>query len=425
MKTSDLQIVIIGNGVAGNSAASAIRKDSREAAITMVSKEPFPEYSPCVLSKKYVSGEMKREEVFLKDLEDYSRENIKNIFGKAVTGIDIEKKEIVLEKSKIPYDKLIIATGGKPIIPTIEGINKKGVFALKTLKDADSIASYQGTKAVVLGPGFIGVETSIALKKCGWEVSLVGGRTGIILRSIFDKEPSRRLREVIEGYGIKVFTSERPVKIIGNDYVSGVITDKQELDCNMIILALGISPNIGLAQSAGIETGLLGGIKVNRQMMTNVEDVYACGDCVETRDIITGDNILSLLWHNAKQQGEIAGFNSIGIEKNYYGALNLSTVDISGTYAVSIGHTMERFKGQEVRIIEDKGNDYQRLLIVGGSIVGAQLVGSAEGVGPLISSILRRDSLANIKRIISGEELISRYLWRNRLYSCFKSVISG
>jgi NAD(P)H-nitrite reductase large subunit len=164
VRPHDTHIVIVGNGVAGNSAASAIRSTSKETAITIISQEPFPEYSACTLSKKYLSGEMGREGVFLKATEDYSREKIATIFGQKVTEIDTRGKKLILEQGKIAYDKLILATGGNPVVPPLSGVEKEGIFTLKSLADADSIFHYSGRKAVVIGAGAIGVEASISLR---------------------------------------------------------------------------------------------------------------------------------------------------------------------------------------------------------------------------------------------------------------------
>lgn len=417
-----MHVVIIGNGVAGNTAASAIRAVSKEIPITMISQEPFPEYSACVLSKKYISGEMRRDEVFLKNFTDYSKENIRTLFGQKARGLDIGNKKVLLESESISYDKVIIATGGKPMVPPIEGIDKKGIFTLKSLEDADRIYSYSGRKSVVIGAGPIGIEVSISLKKRGWEVSLVELLEWVLPRA-FDEKPSLILRKIIEDYGIEVLTGERAVKFGGNSRVHSVITNKREIECDMAILVLGMRPEVELAQKAGVEIGNLGGIKVNEEMMTNVEGIYACGDCVQARDIISSEDILSLLWHNAKQQGEVAGYNSVGIKRRYPGAMNITGIDIFGTYAVSIGHTMDRFKGARLEIIESEdGRYYHRLLIVDGILVGIQSVDKPEDMGPLLSAIRRGDSLEKLRKVIGNGNLLSKNPWWYRIYPYIRTL---
>lgn len=410
----DLHIVIIGNGIAGNSAALAIREVSKEGAITIVSQESFPQYSPCVLPQKYISGEMERREVFLKTFEDYSKQNIRFLPGQKVTGVNIENEEVLLEAGSLSYDKLIIATGSRPVVPPLEGIEREGVFTLKSLEDAERICNYTGEKVVVIGAGPMGVEVSIALKKRGWKVSLVGRRW--LLPRAFGEKPSLILKKIIENYGIEVLTRETAIKMSGNTHVTSVITNKREIECDMVILALGLRPETDLAQKAGIEIGNLGGVKINKQMMTSVEDIYACGDCVQARDMVTGEEILSLLWHNAKQQGGIAGYNSAGIRRDYPGALNIRGIDILGTHAVSIGHTMDRFENTKLKIIEGGNKCYHRLLIADGILVGAQFVGKTEDMGPLLSAIRRGDSLERLQGIIRDGDLLSKNPWCYRMF---------
>ena len=413
----DIQkIVIIGNGVAGNSAAASIRSVSKETAVTMISKEPFPEYCACVLSKKYISNEMKREEVFLKTFENYSREGIRTTFGRTVSGIDVERKAVLLETGVVDYDKLIIATGGRPIIPPLEGIGKKGIFTMKSLGDAELISNYTGEKAVVIGAGPIGLELSIALKKRGWKVTLVELLERVLPKA-FDEEPSSILRKIVENYGIEVLTGEKAIKMSGATHVEKVITDKREIECDMVIMNLGMRPEVELARKAGLEIGRLGGIKVDRRMMTSTEDVYACGDCIEATDVVTSENLLSLLWHNAKQQGEIAGYNSAGITKNYAGSLNICGITVLGVSAVSIGHTAEKFAKQNLEIIEENHNGYYyRLLVADDIFVGAQFVGKIDDMGPIVGAIWRGESLDKVRRIINDRALLSHNPWFYRMH---------
>lgn len=407
MRLDETHIVIIGNGVAGNSAASAIRKMNKETAITIISQEPFPEYSACTLSKKYISGEMRREEVFLKATEDYSREKIIPIFGQKVTEIDTRGKKVILEQGKVAYDKLILATGGSPVVLPLSGVEKKGIFTLKSLADADSIFNYSGSKAVVIGAGAIGVETSISLRKRGWQVVLVE-LLDRVLPAMFDPKASLMMRKRIEELGIEVHTGEKAMSFNGNDYVRSVNTNKREMECDLVILSLGIRPNVAIAKQAGIELGSLGAIKVDEHMRTSVEDVYACGDCVETKDTITGENMLCLLWYNAKQQGAIAGFNSVGIEKRFQGTIAISTVDVPGNFGISIGHTRESFRKGRPEVIEGGSTWYHCILISDGVFIGAQLVGKTTDIGPLVTAIRRGDTVRWIQCLISDESLLSK-----------------
>jgi NAD(P)H-nitrite reductase large subunit len=414
--------IILGNGVAGNTAANVIRETDKNAIITMISKEPFPEYSACVLSKKYISKEMNRKEIFLRTFDNYFKKGIKTVFGKYVFEINAEDKKVFLEDGDIRYDKLIIATGSSPMILPIEGIDKKGIFNLKSLDDAKRISNWKGERVVVIGAGPIGLEASLALRKIGWKVSVVE-LLGWVLPKAFDEKPSTILRELIETYGIEVLTNEKVIKMEGDSHVNKVITDKREIECDMVILALGMKPEVELARKAGIEIASLGGIRVNEQMMTSIKDIYACGDCIEAKDIITGKSILSPLWHNAKQQGEVAGYNSTGIRTGYPGALNISSIDILGVNAVSIGHIMDRFRDSNLEIIESgEEKYYYRLLTADGVFVGAQFIGKIKEAGLILSAILRGDSLEKLRTFIDDENLLHKRLWFYRAYPYIRSM---
>jgi len=410
------QIVIIGNGIAANSAAQAIRKVNKKAAIPMISQEPLPLYSPAVLSKKLISSEIEIEKVFLKKLEHYTQENIDLFLGASAEVIDGQNKRVFLEDGRdIGYDRLIIATGSTPLIPSIEGINLEGIFNLKSLSDAEKIRHWNGDRAVVTGAGPIGIEAAISLRKKGWQVSLVE-QMDQILPKAFDEKPSLILRKVLEDYGIEVSTGEEVVRFAGDKRVHKVITNKREITNDMVVLCTGLKAEVELARKAGIEIGALGGIKVDKHMMTNIEDVYACGDCVQAKDIITGKDILSPLWHNAREQGEIAGYNAAGVEKGYRGILNITGVSILGTEGISIGHTMDSFKDEAPDTIESDRDCYYRLLISQGVLVGAQFIGRTEDAGPLLSAIRRKNSLEWLQRIMDNGNLRCKNEWYCRMY---------
>jgi len=214
------------------------------------------------------------------------------------------------------------------------------------------------------------------------------------------------MKNRLEDFGIEVRTQEKAMSFEGNGHVCAVTTDKQDVECDMVILSLGIRPNVAVSKRAGIEIGSLGGIKVDEHMRTNYEDVYACGDCVETKDTITREDILCLLWYNAKQQGAIAGFNSVGIEKSFLGTITMGTVDILGTFGVSIGHTMESFRHKSPTVLEGGSTWYHRILIHDGVFIGAQLISKTTDIGPLVTAIRRGDTLPRLRNMLNNGSLV-------------------
>lgn len=410
-----MKVIVIGNGVAGNTASSTIRHLDSQSDITMVSEETYPEYSACALPH-YLAGELKRQNLFLRTKKDYSREKIKTIFGQRVVAINPEDKRISFDTKSLSYDKLVIATGSKPMVPPIKGIDLDGVFALKSVDDADQILNYGGKTAVVVGSGPIGVETGAALSKRGLQVYLIELLDRVMPR-VFDETPTSLLRDMLEEQGIKVSTGERVTTINGSSKVEGIVTDKRQIECDMVVLGAGMRPNIELAKQSGLKIGGLGGISVTRQMMTNFSDVYACGDCVETEDMFTGELTLSLLWHNAKEQGEVAGYNCSGVAKSYLGSRNITSLDIFDIHLASFGRIeAETSQHEDVEVIERfNGKNYYRLVIAKGRLIGAQFIGGSRDMGVLLYVLARGDNLSEIKQVI-GKSLnpwyyrVARYI---------------
>lgn len=392
-----MKTVIIGNGIAGNSVVEKIREIDKNVELTIISEEPYPEYSACVLAN-YLSGEIERERVFLKTGRDYRKEEVNTVFGKKVIEIDTAKKGAVLKESSLSYDKLVIATGSKGIIPPIEGVNKEGVFLLKSIEDADKIFYFNPKKAVIVGSGPIGIEACIALKKQNCRVYLVE-LLDWILPKVFDKRSASFLEKVLELNGVRAITGEKVVKIAGDGRVEGVITNKREIECDTVVLAIGMRPNVELAHKAGITIGKLGGIKINEFMLTNKEDVYACGDCIETKNCVTQKDCLNLLWFNAKQQGDIVGYNLLGIKRAYPGSQNIATINVFDTFGVSIGETSATLgNNKDIEIFEKEArNSYLRFLVLKDTLIGIQAINKIEFTGLLLGLIRRQEKRKSLR----------------------------
>jgi len=404
-----VEVVVIGNGVAGETVCAAIRRRTNEIGLTLISEEPFALYSRCVLSH-YISKEIKRSEIFLKSPRDYEKENIHSILGRKVERIDPSGKRLFFQDQEVTYDKLILATGARPIVPSIDGIQKKGIRVFKSLKDADRILRVKGRKVVVIGSGLIGVQLAIALCKTGWKVCLVEVLDWI-LPNLFDEKASSIVQRILEGKGIEVFTGTKVLGIEGKVRVDGIVTDKTgELDADMVVLAVGMRPNVDIAQEAGIKIGELGGILTNDRMETNIPDIFACGDCVEGEDPLLSSPKLSLLWPQAKRQGHVAASNSIGGDCSIHWTPDAVTLDVFGTFAGAIGLPARMMRRSDVEIIEaEKSQCYHSLVILNGRLAGAQFIGNHEGMG-IFFSLIGRDCEGIFKKVRHDEDLV-QYPW--------------
>jgi NAD(P)H-nitrite reductase large subunit len=393
-----MKIIIIGNGIAGNSAAETVRVVNPEAEITLVSEEPYPEYSACVLCD-YIAGELPRQRVFLKKKKDYEGIGVKTLLlGRRVEAIDPIKKRVVIEGENYSYDKLILATGSEPLVPPIPGLRKKGIFPLKSLSDAMAISRHKGKKAVVIGSGPIGIEATIALKKKGYEIHLVE-LLGWVLPRLLDEESSRMTAEVLHRNGVDVIVGEKVNEIHGQRKVEGISTDCRQITCDTVILSAGVKARVELAKKGGIGLGRFGGIKVNLRMETDQPDIYACGDCVEA--VLPGidETVLSQLWLTARQQGEIAGSNAAGRAREYTLPMNVISLRVFDTYVASVSHP-KYYTNQKYEKIEKKFKDvYCRMALENGILKSIQSLGKLDEMGIFASFIKREVKIDRMKEL--------------------------
>lgn len=420
-----VRIVIVGNGIAGNAAASGIRRYNRSSKIVIVSAENCPAYDPGALPY-YVGGDVPRQVVFFKNCSDYERDGVETRFGERVVGIDRQAKKVVLEsREALDYDRLIIATGGVQVIPPIKGVDKEGVFCCKVLADADGLAEHRGSVGVVIGSGLIGIEAAEALKKRGYEVYLIELMDWIMPR-VFDREAAELLKADLERNGIRVLVKEKVLSINGERCVQGVTTDKREIACDTVVLAAGVVPSSRIAADAGIEVTKSRGIKVDEYLSTSEKDIYACGDCVESRDAISGDSSLYLLRHNALEQAEVAAASCLGLRRRYAGAWNFTRAHFFHTHAVSIGKTVATMSDTSgVELVERKTDgSYYRLILKDGILVGAQAIGRyADKMGIFLGAMRRRVNMAGLRSEMEKvTRLNSPYPWNYRVIARYLSV---
>lgn len=425
-----MKVTVIGNGIAGFSAASTLRHLDGQCEITVMSGESSPLYSPCVLAD-YISGDIPRERVFVKSVQDYGRHSLTLLLGHEVKEIDPARKYVLADDgASVPFDKLVLATGSRAIILSEL---KRGIFKLKTIKDADEILKHRGTKVVVIGAGPIGIEVAIALYHRGYRVSILEMMDHVLPLGL-DTMGANKVKAILEEHGIEVFSGERSERILGTDQVKGVVTNRQEIECDTLVWAVGMRPNIELAAKSGIQVGDKGGIRVNPRMETSLPDIYACGDCIESNDILTGEPYPNLFWHNANRQGAVAARNCAGLPTNYPGSHNLLNVDVFGNHVAGFGFTeaalnrfrdLKAFEGNPPRISiieKEKNGSYYRLVIAGDRCMGAQFLNidlTQRAMGLFWSFILQKRSMEGLLKILENEGLLSHKPWLRRVRPFF------
>jgi NADH oxidase (H2O2-forming) len=387
-----MKILIVGNGIAGNEVAFSIRKKNRDFEIKILSAEKFPEYDPCCLPY-FISQDVRRDAVFRKTFEDYKNNNIELVLDARVVAIDADEKKVVTNCGDAhPYDRLVLAHGGTLFVPPIEGIDKQGVLSCKLLGEAERLAVHNGSTAVVIGSGAIGIEAAEALKKKGYDVTIIE-LLDWVMPALFDEVTAKRLETDLSMYGFHVFTGEKVLRIVGETEVCGVETNQRTIQCDTVVLATGVVPDRSLAETAGIEVAR--GIRVNQKMETNVEDIFACGDCVETVDACTGEDAMFQLKHNATDQAQVVAKNILGKCASYVGAYAFARAHFFNTHAVTFGKTMRStdcLLGNTEIIEREDGGSYLRLILLDGKVVGGQAIGDfADSIGIFMGAMWRKD----------------------------------
>lgn len=337
-----MRIVIIGAVAAGTSAAAKARRNDDFAEIIIYEKDKDISYSGCGLPY-YIGGDVEdineltpRDVKFFKDKYD-----IDVRIQHEVISIDADKKTLVVKNCLTNvtfedfYDKLVLATGASPFIPKIEGIDKKHVFFLRNVENARNIKAfieeYKPTKAVIAGTGFIGFEVLESLVNYSMDVTIVEVADKITPN--LDNDMASFLENTLAKKGVKILKSTSINQILDKQII---LSNKNILDADLVIMATGVRPNVALAKNIGVKLGVTGAIEVNNRMETNIKDIYAAGDCIETFNAITGKPVYRPLGTTANKTGRIAGDVLSGGSLTYRG--NLST-GIFKLFDLSIGST--------------------------------------------------------------------------------------
>ena len=386
-----VKYVIVGASAGGIGAVEAIRELDPVGTITVISDEPCPQYSRPMISD-FVSGKADFCKMKCRTDEFWKENSVEALTGKKATVLNLTEKTVQLESGeKIAYEKLLLATGGKPFVPKMEGSEKDGVFTFTTIKDAEllvaKIESVNAKSAVVIGAGLIGISVTEALVKRGLKVTLVELQEKI-LSLLLDTKASDLVEGVIGNAGVNIVTGQSVQKIIGKpnneNVVGGVILTKGEnVPCDLVIVAIGVIPRTELVTGTAVKTNR--GIVVDNTMQTNVPDVYASGDVAEAYDFILNQNRLLPLWPLAMLEGRVAGYNMAGQKTTYMGGTNMSSLKYFGIPIISIGLANPKEDPTlEVLVKHDsERNVYKKLVLRNNIIVGMTLVNNIERAGVL------------------------------------------
>jgi NADH oxidase (H2O2-forming) len=354
-----MKVVIVGGGAGGISTASRIRKIDSDIEIVVLTRDNKVAYSPCAIPYVLAGNIESFDDIVMRTPEDYKNKDIDVIIEAEVTAVDSDKKTVTYEKdgkeTVIDYDKLVLATGGNPFIPPMQGVDLDGVFKIRNIEDGMKVqeAMKEAKSAIVTGAGLIGIEIAFALKKQGLNVILSEMMPQIVPRSI-DKDMSDILVKYLEMEGIQVVLGKPITKLIGDGKVEKACFGDEELyDADMVIMATGVRPELELARMAGCDIGRWA-IIVNDRMETSVEDVYAVGDCVESRDLILGSNTISHLGTTAVRQSKTLARTICGKKSKFNPVLNSMVSKVGNLEFGAVGYTTSFAQQNQIRPVVQK-----------------------------------------------------------------------
>ncbi len=333
-----MKVVIVGFGWAGYEAAITCKLLRPDVDVIVISNEDVPAYCRCGLTDA-IAGYVKLEDLILSPLEHYKSMGIDVLLNYEV--IDATNNHIIARSLidgrdlKIQFDKMIIATGAEPTKPDIKGLELQGVFKLRTLSDARKIINWakRSGHAVVYGAGFLGLQVADALTKIGLKTTVVEPMESI-MPTILDVDMALRVEEWIKAHGVTVIKNFKSGELHGKDFVQKLLGDGVEVKCDLMVLATKVKPNTELACKMGIQLGETGAINVNERMETSVPEVYAAGDCIEVKEVITGRRVKAQVATTAIREARVAAINALGGNATYHGT-TLSA--ISKVFGLEIG----------------------------------------------------------------------------------------
>ena len=409
---SQSKYVIVGGCAAGIGAVEAIREIDQQGTITVISEEQCSHYSRPMISD-FVSGKADLARMKTRDDQFWQKNSVNLLMGKKAVNLNTDERTVFLDNGeKIAYEKLLLATGGKPFVPKMEGQEKEGVYTFTNVADAERLSNKinkeNAKSAVVIGAGLIGISVTEALVKRGVKVTLVELQDKI-LSLLLDSKASDLVEAIVRKAGVNIVTGQSVQKITGkleNDTVVGgvVLTKGNTVVCDMVIVAIGVIPRTELVIGTAVKTNR--GIVVDNYMQTNLPNIYASGDVAEAYDFILNQNRLLPLWPLAVLEGKVAGYNMAGKKTDYSGGTNMSSLKYFGIPIVSIGLANPKDDPLlEILSVQDLSKSiYKKIVLKSNIIVGMTLLGDIERAGTYYYLMKNKVNVAAFKQTLLSDD---------------------
>lgn len=381
-----MNYVIIGNSAAAIGTVAGIREFDSTGNITIISDEKYHTYSRPLISY-WLEGRVSEKNMMYRPADFYEKNGVTPVLGRKVTKIDPQKKCVVLEDGlQVQYDKLMVATGSKPFVPPMNGLENVHYHTFMDFDSAKAIKSEvkDGMKVLIIGAGLIGLKAAEALAANGAKITVVD-MADRILPSILDNRAGVKMQKYIESHGVKFILGTSAEEFTER---TARLKNGVNVDFDMLIVAVGVRPNTELVADAGGKVDR--GIITDMTQKTSLDDVYAAGDCTVSYDASSDTNRILALLPNAYMQGEVAGRNMAGREFRYVNAIPMNAIGFFGLHIISAGS----YDGEEY--VEETENTYKKLVFRENRLVGYILIGDVKRAGIYTSMIKERIDLGDV-----------------------------
>ena len=392
---------VVGGGVAGFTAAERIRAADPDGSIVLVTSERCAPYYRLSLTR-YIGGEIDAAELFVHPQGWWSDRRIELAVGTEVLDVRRSEHELITSAGKLPYDRLVAATGARSFVPPLGNLAVRNALPLRTIHDAREILSLArpGTRAVVVGGGVLGLETAFGLARRGCEITVCEGSTHLLSRQL-DPASAAIFQRHLEQKGIGFALGTLPASLVGDEAVRGVkLADESVIDAELVVLSAGVRPNNLVWQRAGLTVSK--GLVVDDAMRTSDPDIFAAGDGAEHKGVLYG------IWPASLEMGKVAGDNAAGGASVFSGfpmSYGLKVVDLD---LFSIGLTRANEPGTSELVLRVSPPAYAKLVLRDGVIAGAILLGDTSMSGRIREAVLARRSVgAMIEAGKSADEIFA------------------